>query len=664
VRVFCPSCGAALEFRYDDSFVRVCSACRSAIVRGDRGLETFGQFADLAPSVSGLSLEQRGRFQGVPFVLSGRVQYAHPAGGSWEEFYLKLADGRWAWLAHAHGEWTLTFRSAQARGLPDFARLAPGMVVELGADAPGKLSVGECNVATPIGAEGEIPFQFTPGTQSRFVDLSGTHGRFATIDYGEAVADEAPMLYVGRRVTLVELGLTENAASEQRFNELGAAHKPEQDAGAQRLACPHCGGSIELRVPGLSLCVACPYCGSLLDCEGPLAVLALGQPDAELARIPLGASAEFQGVRFVVTGRLRRVATYSDGFLSWDEYLLYAPDAGYRWLVHARGHYNFVTPLPAAAVNEGHDAASYGDTRFQLYDRAQARVSGVWGEFYWKVSVGETVETRDYIAPPAMLSREASEHEVHWSLGLYQSPADIQTAFQLERLPDDRQGVAGNQPFPHRHLVWVTAALALGLLVCTLLRLALADARPVYAAQLPFDASALVTSATPGEAAPAAASYVFFTPSFELQSRRNIRVDLALPLSNSWVFANVDLIEEATGQIRNFGEELSFYSGVEGGEAWSEGSSSVGHVLAAGAAGSHVLRLELQTPLRPSGPLRLSVKQNVFPWSQLGWALLVLGLPAAALGLYQWNFERMRWSDSDYAPRVYELRQEAEDSSA
>jgi hypothetical protein len=657
VKVFCPSCGAAVEFRYDDSFVRVCSACRSAIVRGDRGLETFGQFADLAPALSGLSLGQRGRFQGAAFVLSGRVYYTHPAGGSWEEWYLKLADGRWAWLAHAHGEWTLTFRSAEALGLPEFARLAPGMVLELGADAPGKLSVGECNIATLTAAEGEIPFRFTPGTESRFVDLSGSHSRFATIDYGAAATPEPPMLYVGRRVTLAELGLSEQGPSES-----GAAHETGPGAGARRLACPHCAGSIELRVPERSLCVACPYCASLLDCEGPLAVLALGQPDGELARIPLGASGALEGTHYVVTGRLRRTATYSDGFLSWDEYLLYARDAGYRWLVHARGHYSFVTPLPAGAVHEGDKAASYAGTRFQIYDRAQARVTGVWGEFYWKVSVGETVETRDYIAPPAMLSREASEHEVHWSLGLYQSPAEIQRAFQLERLPDDRQGVAGNQPFAHRHLVWVTAALALGLLICTLLRLALAQARPVYAVQLPFDASALVTSASAGEAAPTG-SYVFFTPSFELQARQNTRVDLAVPLSNSWVYASVDLIEEASGKIRNFGEELSSYSGVEGGEAWSEGSSSVGHVLGAGAAGSHVLRLELQTPVRPSGAFRLRVTQNVFPWSQLGWALLVLGLPAAALGLYQWNFERMRWSDSDYAPHLYDVGQ-AEDSDA
>jgi len=46
VIVGCPTCGAEVEFRYDDSFVRVCGHCRSAVVRTDRGVETLGQFAD------------------------------------------------------------------------------------------------------------------------------------------------------------------------------------------------------------------------------------------------------------------------------------------------------------------------------------------------------------------------------------------------------------------------------------------------------------------------------------------------------------------------------------------------------------------------------------------------------------------------------------------
>ena len=47
MKAACPSCGADIEFRYDDSFVRVCDYCRTAVLRTDRGLDTLGKFADL-----------------------------------------------------------------------------------------------------------------------------------------------------------------------------------------------------------------------------------------------------------------------------------------------------------------------------------------------------------------------------------------------------------------------------------------------------------------------------------------------------------------------------------------------------------------------------------------------------------------------------------------
>ena len=42
MKTACPSCGAEVEFRYDDSFVRVCDACHSALLRADRGIDTLG----------------------------------------------------------------------------------------------------------------------------------------------------------------------------------------------------------------------------------------------------------------------------------------------------------------------------------------------------------------------------------------------------------------------------------------------------------------------------------------------------------------------------------------------------------------------------------------------------------------------------------------------
>jgi len=642
VRLFCPSCGAALEFRYDDSFVRVCASCHSAVARTDRGIDTLGQFADLAPSGSGLELGASGRYQGQPFVLAGRAEYAHPAGGSWEEWFIKLGDGRWGWLSHAEGRWAVLFRTAAARQLPAFEALAPGERLSLGQGV--ELAIGEHAVASARGAEGELPFLFRPGALVRFVDASDDQGRVATVDYGEHGASEGPELYLGRWVSPAELGLGVAEAAARRSAEPSRA-----PAGTgQRLACPNCGGSIELRVPGRSLSVACPYCGSLLDCEGPLSILArLAEVDAGRPAIPLGAVGRFEGVAYTVTGRLRRQAKYPGGVFDWEEYLLYAPDAGYRWLVNARGHYSFVTPLPPGAAIEGDGGARYRGTSFKLFDRGRAEVTHVWGEFYWKVALGEAVDTADFIAPPAMLSRERSASELHWSLGVYLAREQVKAAFALPKSLEASDEVAANQPFRHMRWTGMAVSLAALLVACVAVRLVSADARQAYVGRFPLEGGVSDPSAT---AATTGSSYVFFSPPFELSGGRNVEVELELPLSNNWAYTSVDLIHEGSGALRTYGTELSYYFGVESGERWSEGSTSDTHLFSAGPAGSHVLRLEVQTPAPPGEVLRVSVAENVFAAGQLGWLLLLLAVPTALLALAHGAFERWRWSNSDFAP--------------
>ena len=660
MKIFCPSCGAPLEFRYDESFVRVCASCHMAIARTDRGVDTLGQFADLAPAASGLSVSDTGSWQGRSFVLTGRVEYAHPAGGSWEEWYLKLADGRWAWLSHAHGSWAITFQGAPAPGLPGYEQITPGMRLTLGA-APGvSLTVGERNAGILRAAEGELPFVPSPSALNRFVDLSDDKGRFATLDYGPPGNEAPPVPYLGRRASLAQLGL--KPIDVERAGVDGPGRSGE------RLACPNCGGGIELSVPDRALSVTCSYCGSLLDCEGPLAILERhSEVENAFSDIPLGSVGSFDGVRYTVTGRLRRRAEFPGGFVEWDEYLLYAASTGYRWLVCARGHYNFVTPLAPGAVGAERDQhVTYRGDTFRLFDRGKASVTGVWGEFYWKVSVGEEVQTADYVAPPAMLSRESSDAELHWSLGVYQSRDDVRRAFDLPGLPDAARGVAPNQPFRHRHWLAIAVLLFGALFVCVVSRAVLADSRQLYkgtfrlgSAARDDDAAGADTNAANARATgsvPGASSggpYVFFTPEFEVRPRCNVEVELNLPVDNDWAYATVDLVHEETGEMRTYGAELAYYHGVEGGESWSEGSRSSTHLFGAGRPGSHVLRLEVQTQRPSTLPLGVTVAEDVFAAGQLGWVLLLLGVPGALLMLAQYVFERARWSESDFAPTHY-----------
>ncbi|HEU5056515.1 MAG TPA: DUF4178 domain-containing protein, partial [Kofleriaceae bacterium] len=262
VAASCPSCGAAIEFRFDDTFVRVCPYCNAVVARGDRGFDSLGRLGDLARSESPLALFAAGTFEGVPFQLVGRAQIEHAAGGGWEEWYARFDDGRWGWLSEAQGRFQLFFAVPDLVAVaPAFAGLRAGTAVELPA---GRFTVAEVGEAGYRAAAGEMPYRLTPGERFRFADLSGDGGRAATVDYGRAGTRDRPTLYLGREVTLADLDIQ---AREP------AAREPERVAG-RHVACPQCRGSLELRAPDLAQRVACPYCGAVLDVEqGNLAYL-------------------------------------------------------------------------------------------------------------------------------------------------------------------------------------------------------------------------------------------------------------------------------------------------------------------------------------------------------------------------------------------------------
>src|SRR5262249_53289759 len=151
----CPNCGAELEFRYDDSFVRICSYCRAAVARTDRGVDSLGKVADLVPMSSPLALFGEGRFGSASFMLVGMAQIGQAAGGMWQEWYAKLDGGKWGWLAEAQGRLYLTFEEPTA-GIPGQDAFGPGQTVELPVSgALRTFTVSEVGTASYIAANGE-----------------------------------------------------------------------------------------------------------------------------------------------------------------------------------------------------------------------------------------------------------------------------------------------------------------------------------------------------------------------------------------------------------------------------------------------------------------------------------------------------------------------------
>ena len=129
----CPACGAPVVFKLSTALVTICESCHSVVARGDKRLEDHGRVADLMETDSPVSVGMNGSFEKKSFQVVGRVQYQHPAGGVWDEYYLKFPGDKVRWLAVAQGKLYLTTekRPSQQTPLPGFDSLEVGEQIQL-----------------------------------------------------------------------------------------------------------------------------------------------------------------------------------------------------------------------------------------------------------------------------------------------------------------------------------------------------------------------------------------------------------------------------------------------------------------------------------------------------------------------------------------------------
>ena len=623
----CPSCGAPVEFAIGSSAVVICTYCRSVVARTDRGVEAHGKVAALIDTGSPLRTGLAGKYRGKGFRITGRSQLRHQAGGVWDEWYAAFDDGRWGWLAEAQGRYYVTFKSA--------VEAPPRDALGLGSVVPpvDNLVVAEIGHAELISAEGELPWRPEPGYSYEYADLTGADRRFATIDYSE----EPPVVFVGHETALSALGLEEVVRRQGKVS-------------AVALNCSKCGGPLDLKTPEAER-IVCPNCGAAHDITaGKLQYFSMTKRKKIQPVIPLGKSGTVDGDAYVVAGFMERSVRFDRNYY-WTEYLLYNPDKGYRWLVHSDEHWSFVTPLRPGEVGDDGGAGvaknvSYDGRKYKLFSNATARVTYVVGEFYWKVTVGETVDTADYIAPPFGISKEVTKsgaQEVSYSHARYMTRGEVEEAFGVEGLQRPRI-VGSMQPFPGPLLgkTWLLM-LVLLLVAATVIRMS----KP---GRTLFDKSWNLAEVPAVPDAPENVR-LFFSDPFEISGTNNVVIEGAANVDNNWLYVGGDIVNSATGALESFDVPIEYYHGVDGGERWSEGKQDRRVFLSRPAKGSYTLRLETQWESGRVPPsLRVRVREGIFRWSHLLLALIAISIFPVLAVIRRMRFEMNRWKESSHSP--------------
>lgn len=368
------------------------------------------------------------------------------------------------------------------------------------------------------------------------------------------------------------------------------------------LACPNCGGIINIRAVGITVTAICGNCGSTIDINNPeLRIIQKAHEATKLdLDLPLGSRGHLFGHEWEVIGYMERAT--EDNY-RWSEYLLFNPWQGFRFLVEDNGHWNFVKML-RQQIDDHFHSLSFNGENYKLYNTGTAKVTYVLGEFYWRVKVGEKAITHDYIAPPYMLSKEQSDQDVVWSIASYISPSIIQEAFQIKASWPAPTGIAPNQPCSaQKHLQGLYAITAIAFICLFITQIITTN-----------HAKEQILINSPVQTTPAQKDTPLTTDEFEIPERTgNLEIKVSSPVDNNWLEVDAQLVNQTTQEKDEALDALEYYHGYDSDGYWSEGSRTHEDILSAVPGGKYRLLLTAdagaftQSPLSPvADPQRTS----------------------------------------------------------
>lgn len=618
-RYDCPQCGAPVVFQSSISISSVCEHCRSLVVRKDFQVATFGQMAELPPDLSPLKIGTKGHWQGRAFTLLGRLRL-HYGDGSWNEWYADFGNGTFGWVAEVMGYYTISFpQTVSLHGVNEDT--TAGKMVAIQSESWRIMDVKE---ARCVAVEGELPMVAPPGWSRLGMDLTGPRGQFGTIE----IVDGERSFYAGEFAQFDEL----------HFSELRKVPGWDQDAEITRrqsaaMVCPSCGAPVNLRAEGQTMSAVCGSCAGILDTTTPH-LTEIGRVSKAILKIrlllPIGARGLLNNELWEVVGFMRR----KDKWSTWDEYLLFNPWLGFRFLVNYKGHWSLVRILPGHHTN-----TTWNGETFKLFAREEVTTTDVLGEFYWRVKNGEKATVSDHISPPRVLSCEVMPglNEITWSGGEYIDHLEVQKAFLRDggKLPAP-VGPYLNEPNPHtqkwRDVRGKFFMLFLGYLILQGLFLGRGVEKNIAQMSTRYEAAQNGQTLT--------------TQPFKVSGHRApLHISAASVLAqDTYLGLKGRLVETTTKRSHDVVFPLTNYSTAPGGHVQNVTITGI-------PAGEYYLALTPDAPAAlPYANVTFTVLHGGIFWSNFWLGIAGICLWPIWTLLRSGSFEKRRWMESDFNP--------------
>ena len=341
-------------------------------------------------------------------------------------------------------------------------------------------------------------------------------------------------------------------------------------------SCPSCGGSVTVRANGISISAICSSCGSTLDVANPdVRLITEAKKRTRESLIPIGKRALLVGAEWEVVGLQSRSDTVNGW--RWDEYLLFNPYLGFRFLAQDGDDWTIYCMLRQDVPDPTH---GFEGRRYTLNSAITARTDYVLGEFYWRAKVGDEVSVSEYIDGPYLLSREQNADEIIWSRGDELPAAAVRTAFGLatELVPPTTTDKDSLRLARTRGVKWVAAIALIALLNAHFAKFGTSRSLVV------FNQSFHTTTADKGR--------TLATDSFEIPEKGgNLRITARSDVYNNWVEPDIALVGPGD-TVFYATPSIEYYYGTDSDGNWSEGKQYAEITFASVPGGTYRLLIE------------------------------------------------------------------------
>ncbi len=409
-----------------------------------------------------------------------------------------------------------------------------------------------------------------------------------------------------------------------------------QNSENKTFVCKNCKHKMDIFQPEEYVIIACPNCNKIYHRNSPEVYYNLSNNwKRDYTSFYLYKKGKINDREITLIGKAYR----KDNYEKWVEYVFIDQFNKHHFISECNGHYHYLEYIQEDDIryNELSEAYKKANKTFSfnnvIYDRLfvyNVSTVAIVGEFNYNAVDTSKIKCVDFINPPLLLSIEVQNKHCDFFLGRYLSKTELKTIFPSTPFIESEYGTIGMaQPFfggLDKDLVNKYAVLSA--IVFSILFLCLNFFNSDY-----LVAGIHQANTTDGKE--------IVSRSFELKEKGSSYYLSFLGnsnIDNQWIENQLTLVNEKTGEEREIALGIEYYSGVDQGYSWSEGSNETEVGMSDVPSGKYHLKSKI---ISSNPDLHLPFNLEVYSASPGVWNYWILiGILAGLIILYNFAYNR------------------------